>query len=588
MSQLLNANHHVVTAPYESSAVMQDNGYSTWTGQHADRGSPTMNVGKEADYARVAGIEVKDYGAGQWPKGFTPGEAIVPAEDLFAELAYEDAVIAEQQGWTWSQLLRHQLKEAHAAQPEDKRYKTAGSDQYIKGNVTEYFREAAAWRFAEDTGMQGIVDADHIHVAGGVKPIIHQLGSSFTPRIERHQPISELVGEDQLAQLPEAARNATVAEEIYPGDVVLVFVPAWPTVFDAIPEGVEVVEVPMGDAGYPSLEMVDAALNAYPQARGAIMGNNPSTKQFPSAEERDVVMGRFLEHARQLKEARIAETGDEERFPDYQRLDFLLIDDDPYGKLQLQEGAPDQQRESNEAQLMREGFLASTRSQSKEFGAPGIRVGWVACMNDRVLQQARNYMSTNGGHVTADYNMVEGTDIFLNNLARAQAQILFGDRYLEWLRQTLRDNVQAVAERVARIDGVKMIQPDGTLYFELDFSGWKDSIFPGELMLDGQPRLIRDAHDTRAVLIESGQFNAVPNQLCYAPGSSHADQDYRYRVNSASELQKVMDVLDTIEQTSQQRITTSSRYDELLPQAQQVWEMQHSPANGAENDRLAG
>ena len=422
------------------------------------RSSPTLSVGEAGKAVKAAGRDIVSFGAGELE--------ITPTPEMMA--AWEAKRAADAQ-----------------AHPDDAKFKPA--DVTVKGDKNKYsptggtdgLRAAAAWRFAEDTGMD--VTVDHVAVASGAKAVLNGV----------------------LKQVHGYRDGKN-------GDTFIVWSPGWPTNYDMYDPGVELIVADTGGRGIPTPEQVTGILKQFPNTRGMSINApcNPTGADY-TPEEREAVLAAirsFVEANNRSKE------------------DFMLVWDDPYGKISFVAN-PSQKRGENEKSLYASGHLVHVKSLSKEYGLPGERIGYVVSVNPAAPAAVKKFnenKSTVAGNTSQD---------------EAQLALLYGDDFVQATIADLKPKRQALIDGIREIAGATIDEPGATLYGWPDFSGLKGKVIPANSLIGEQPEPLEI--DSPQVMMryfrECAGLNAVPGEPFYPPGSELGQADWHLRMSFAGD-----------------------------------------------------
>lgn len=362
--------------------------------------------------------------------------------------------------------------------------------KYAGSLGTDGLRAAAAFRFSEDSGME--TAAGDIGVGTGAKGALAAVGSYFQP-----------------------------------GDEVIMASPGWPTNFDVFSAGVKIVEVDTQGRGLVSPEQLEAVLKKHPRAKGILINtpNNPTGAAYDAA-EREALMGVVKNHAPK---------------------DFLMIMDNPYGKIVF-EGGP-VARSAVEKELFAGGRIAEIRSMSKEYGLAGIRVGYVVSKNKDIIAQVGKWNENKGGLSAAEQNI-------------AQAALMFGDDYIQKNVNDLRAKRDAIVAGLKTLKTATVENPPGAIYVWPDFKALKGKAVPAELTLEGKEGfVINTPADAQRYLIEAANIVAVPGTPFYAPGSPLAADDWHFRLCYSGSQQDISKAIQNL-QAAEAKLKDPERFAE--------------------------
>jgi aspartate aminotransferase len=379
---------------------------------------------------------------------------------------------------------QEQLARDAQAQPGEARFAHAAAKDVYKYADTLGaigLRAAAAFAFARDTGIAG-VDAAHVAVGTGAK----------------------------------GALNGVCAV-LQPGDTVLAASPGWPTNFDMFPAGVRMIEVATEGRGLMSPAQLAEALQDYPQAKAVLINapNNPTGANY-SRDERTQLM--------QVLRAAVMEK------------DFLIILDDPYGKLVFD--GQTLQRGADEAALFDAGKIAVLRSLSKEYGLAGARIGYVVSKRAEIIECVKRWNESKGGGISGPEQTL------------AQAALLYGEAFIAETIEDLKEKRTILMQAVEALRFARMEPPQGTIYGWVDFRALKGAQIPAGHTVSGEALTLESPQDLMTYLVEVAGVQGVGGVPFYAPGSPLAAQDWHVRLTfcgDKGELRKACEKLKAAE-----------------------------------------
>lgn len=376
---------------------------------------------------------------------------------------------AELNGWV------QQLQDAAKANPSAAHLKVvANKDTYKYADTLGAvgLRAAIAHCFTKDTGIEG-VNETHVAVGTGAKGALNGVCATLTA-----------------------------------GDKVILASPGWPTNFDMFPAGINVVEVDTAGRGIIAPEALAEVLKRHGDAKAILINapSNPTGANY-SREERAALMD-------VLK-------------ADVMQKDFLIILDDPYGKLVFD--GQDLKRGEAEKALFEAGKIAVLRSMSKEYGLAGARIGYAISKHAAVIETVKRWNESKGGGISGPEQTV------------AQAALLFGDAFIARTVEDLRTKRQLMLDTVHSLKYATMEEPRGTIYAWVNFSGLKGKTIPAGKTVSGEAMSINTPADLMTYLVEVAGVQGVGGTPFYAPSSPLAEHDWHVRITfcgDKAELEK--------------------------------------------------
>lgn len=333
-------------------------------------------------------------------------------------------------------------------------------------------RSAIAYCFTKDTGIEGVKETD-VAVGTGAK----------------------------------GALNGVCAT-LCPGDKAILASPGWPTNFDMFPAGVKVVEVDTQGRGLIAPQVLKDVLARHADAKAILINapSNPTGANYTAGERAELM---------QVLQESIGNK------------DFLIILDDPYGKLVF-DGQTLQRGETEKA-LFNAGKIAVMRSMSKEYGLAGARIGYVVSKRAEVIETVKRWNESKGGGISGPEQNI------------AQASLLYGDAFITRTIEDLREKRAILMKAVSELQFATMEEPRGTIYGWVNFKGIKGQAIPAGQTVSGEALAIKTPTDLMTYLVEIAGVQGVGGTPFYAPGSPLAADDWHVRITfcgDKAELEK--------------------------------------------------
>ncbi len=287
------------------------------------------------------------------------------------------------------------------------------------------------------------------------------------------------------------------------GDKAILASPGWPTNFDMFPAGVQIIEVDTQGRGIIAPESLREVLSAHADAKAILINapSNPTGANY-TAEERVQVM----EILRDMMGAK----------------DFLIILDDPYGKLVF-DGQTLLRGEAEKA-LFVAGKIAVLRSMSKEYGLAGARIGYAVSKHASVIETVKRWNESKGGGVSGPEQTV------------AHAALLYGDAFIARTVEDLRSKRALMMQTIAALKYATMEEPRGTIYAWVNFKALQGQVIPAGHTVSGEALTITTPADVMMYLVEVAGVQGVGGAPFYAPGSPLAAQDWHVRITFCGDM----------------------------------------------------
>lgn len=350
-------------------------------------------------------------------------------------------------------------------------------DEEVEDRAVESqrFQVAAAAVFAKDTAMAGVGE-EHIALGNGASGALRAVFSTL--------------GE---------------------GDKLIVSSPGWSMNYDLPPPGVKIITVNSDERGLIPPDDMKEVLKQHPDVKAILVSepSNPTGEKY-TAEEREAVFGAICEH---------------EGKP-------LVVKNDPYGKLVLD--GSDQIVGENEAALFENKQMAVVRTLTKEYGLPGLRVGYVATKAPDVLDAVHQaYAQTPDVPTAAKVRL-------------ARAAIVHGAGFVERTIADLKEKRKILVDGVAALEGATMEPPKGALYGWVDMSFLKGKRVEEGKSLDGGAFGVNSPRELRKFLLEVAGISHVPGGVFYSPNTSESMESWKVRLCYSGDKNELKQGLDNV------------------------------------------
>lgn len=300
------------------------------------------------------------------------------------------------------------------------------------------------------------------------------------------------------------------------GDVVFVAAPGWPTNYDMFPAGVKLVELATGD-GILRADVLKEALAKYKEPAAILINApcNPTGANY-TREEREAFFAAVASNTKNT----------------------IVLSDDPYGKLVFDQMPYSietvLQRGEAEKALFAAGRVAAFRTVSKEYGLAGLRVGFIVSKNKAMVASLKKWNESKGGGMGVEDQL------------KAQAALMYGDRFIERTVALLMEKRALLLEGIGALKFASVDAPRGTIYGWVDFAGLKGKTVPATASETSEAYTLDTPAAMMRYLVNVAGVCGVPGVPFYAPDSPSAGDDWHVRISFCCEMEQLKSALGNL------------------------------------------